>query len=170
MIIEGPALVVGSNVDTDVIIPARYLTTFNPDELGAHCLEDLGNEVTKHLKPGVIIVAGDNFGCGSSREHAPLAIKGAGAQAVVARSFARIFLRNAINVGLPVFEVEGLSDAVRTGDRIQIDTETGTIRVERTGAEFAAAPIPAFLQEIIDAGGLIAYARNKFGHVSERER
>lgn len=163
MIIKGKAHVLGSNIDTDAIIPARFLTTFNPDELGEHCFSDLIPTILKKPSPGDVIVAGDNFGCGSSREHAPLAIKGAGYAAVVASSFARIFLRNAINVGLRVFEVPGIDTQVKEGDWINIDTHTGEIRNETTGMSFKAKPIPPFLKEIIDSGGLVEYAKRKAG-------
>lgn len=162
MIIEGEALVLGRDIDTDVIIPARYLTTHDPEELGAHCFEDLGPEIREKLRPGTIVIAGENFGCGSSREHAPLAIRGAGVRAVIASSFARIFLRNAINTGLPVFEVRGIDERVANGHVVRVDTETGEVVDVTTGERFAAAPIPRFLQEIIESGGLVAYAARRF--------
>lgn len=161
--IKGKVYVVGRDIDTDVIIPARYLTTFDPNELGKHCFEDLDESFTSRISPGDVIVAGENFGCGSSREHAPIAIKGAGIAAVVAESFARIFLRNAINTGLPVFEVSGISQEFNTGDGIIIDPDTGLIRNTSTGKEFRAAPLPDFVRSIIDSGGLVEYARKRLG-------
>lgn len=159
--IKGKVYVVGRDIDTDVIIPARYLTTFDPDELGKHCFEDLDENFSAKINPGDVIIAGENFGCGSSREHAPIAIKGAGVAAVVAESFARIFLRNAINTGLPVFEVPGISSEFNTGDEIAIDPDTGVIKNLTTGKEFKAAPLPEFVRGIIEAGGLVAYARKR---------
>lgn len=161
MRIRGKAHVFGRDIDTDVIIPARYLTSYDPIELGKHCFEDLDESFSSKVSKGDILVAGDNFGCGSSREHAPLAIKGAGISAVVASSFARIFLRNAINVGLPVFEVQGIEKEVKPGNILTIDTSTGEIIDETSGKKYQAAPIPKALQEIINAGGLVEYARRR---------
>lgn len=163
MLIKGKAHVFGRDIDTDVIIPARFLTTFDPIELGKHCFEDFDPSFAMKVSKGDILIAGENFGCGSSREHAPLAIKGAGIAAVVASSFARIFLRNSINVGLPVFEVAGIEKEVSTGDILTINTETGEIVDESNGKRFLVAPIPETLQEIIKAGGLVEYARLRSG-------
>jgi 3-isopropylmalate/(R)-2-methylmalate dehydratase small subunit len=151
----------GDNVNTDEIIPARYLNTTDPYELGSHCMEDIDTEFVKKVKAGDVIVAQENFGCGSSREHAPIAIKAAGVSCVIAKSFARIFYRNAINIGLPILEcpeaVEGTSD----GDQIEVDLEAGRIKNTTTGKEFHAKPFPPFMQQLIAAGGLINYARKQ---------
>ena len=149
----------GRDVDTDVIIPARYLNTSDPAELAAHCLEDLDATFRQRVKPGDIIVAEENFGCGSSREHAPVAIKAAGVSCVIAKSFARIFYRNAINMGLPILECQEAVDAIAQGDVVSVDADTGTIIDETTGATFCAQPFPPFIQEIIDAGGLVERTR-----------
>ena len=146
----------GRDIDTDVIIPARYLNTSDPAELAKHCLEDLDTSFISRVQPGDIIVAEENFGCGSSREHAPIAIKAAGVSCVVAKSFARIFYRNAINMGLAILECPEAVDAIGNGDTVSIDADTGTITDETTGASFQAQPFPPFIQEIIDAGGLVA--------------
>ncbi|WP_427366111.1 3-isopropylmalate dehydratase small subunit [Candidatus Caldatribacterium saccharofermentans] len=154
--IRGKAVVFGDNVDTDVIIPARYLTSTDPKELGKHCMEGLDPHFPQRITPGAtILVAGKNFGCGSSREHAPLALKGCGVSAVVAASFARIFFRNAINIGLPILESEEAARGIREGDMVSIDLARGEIRNETTGEIFWARPFPPFLQEIIAAGGLM---------------
>jgi len=149
----------GDNVDTDVIIPARYLNTFDPTELARHCLEDLDPSFAGKVKPGDIILAGANFGCGSSREHAPLALKSSGVGCVVARSFARIFFRNAINIGLPILECPTTSSLAESGDRLEIELETGSIVNPTTGASGQAAPYTGFILELIQAGGLIARLR-----------
>uniref|UniRef100_A0A7V4WKP9 3-isopropylmalate dehydratase small subunit n=1 Tax=Candidatus Caldatribacterium saccharofermentans TaxID=1454753 RepID=A0A7V4WKP9_9BACT len=154
--IRGKAVVFGDNVDTDVIIPARYLTSTDPKELGKHCMEGLDPHFPQRITPGAtILVAGKNFGCGSSREHAPLALKGCGVSAIVAASFARIFFRNAINIGLPILESEEAARGIREGDVVSIDLVRGEIRNETTGEIFWARPFPPFLQEIIAAGGLM---------------
>ena len=145
----------GNDVDTDVIIPARYLNTSSETELAAHCMEDIDKEFVKKVKPGDIIVAGDNFGCGSSREHAPIAIKASGVSLVIANTFARIFYRNSINIGLPILECPEAVRAIREGDKVSCDLALGVIRDETTGEEFKAQPFPPFIQRIIDAGGLI---------------
>lgn len=150
----------GDNVDTDLIIPARYLNTSDPAELARHCMEDADPTFAGRVRPGDIIVAGANFGCGSSREHAPVAIKAAGVACVVAKSFARIFYRNAFNIGLPILECPE-SDEIPAGSRLQVDLATGRIRVVETGKEYQARPVPAFMQEIIAAGGLIPYVRHR---------
>ncbi len=149
----------GDNVDTDVIIPARYLNTFDPAELARHCLEDLDPSFAGKVKPGDIILAGANFGCGSSREHAPLALKSSGVGCVVARSFARIFFRNAINIGLPILECPTAPSLAESGDRLEIELETGSIVNPATGASGQAAPYTGFILELIQAGGLIARLR-----------
>ena len=137
------------NVDTDVIIPARYLNTPNAQELAAHCMEDIDPEFIHKVKPGDIIVGGANFGCGSSREHAPLAIKTVGVSCVIAASFARIFYRNAINIGLPILECPAASAAIQAGDKVKVDFDTGIITDETTGETFKAQPFPPFIQNII---------------------
>ncbi len=149
---SGNALCYGDNVDTDVIIPARYLNTADPKELAAHCMEDIDPTFLQKVKPGDIIVAGANFGCGSSREHAPLAIKTAGISCVVARSFARIFYRNAINIGLPIVVCDG---RFAQGDALAVDLAAGTLLNCTTGESYTFPPFPAFLQSIIEAGGLM---------------
>jgi 3-isopropylmalate/(R)-2-methylmalate dehydratase small subunit len=153
MITKGTVIKYGDNVDTDVIIPARYLNTSDEKELAAHCMEDLDKTFVSRVKPGDIMVAGTNFGCGSSREHAPLAIKTSGIACVVAKSFARIFYRNAINIGLPIIECD--TDAIDEGDTLEIDFDKGELRnlTKNTTASFA--PFPPFLQDIIKAGGLL---------------
>ena len=143
------------NVDTDVIIPARYLNTPDPNELAAHCMEDIDPDFVKKVRPGDIMVGGANFGCGSSREHAPLAIKTAGVSCVIAATFARIFYRNAINIGLPILECPAASEAIQAGDKVHVDFDTGVITDETTGQTFQAQPFPPFIQEIIKAGGLM---------------
>lgn len=156
MIKTGSVIKYQDNVDTDVIIPARYLNTSDPAELAKHCLEDLDPSFRSKVKPGDIIVAQENFGCGSSREHAPVAIKAAGVSVVIAKSFARIFYRNSINMGLPILECPEAVDAISDGDVVSVDADTGTITDETTGAVFHAQPFPPFIQEIINEGGLVA--------------
>ena len=145
----------GDNVDTDVIIPARYLNSSDPAELATHCMEDIDKDFIKNVKKGDIIVAEKNFGCGSSREHAPIAIKAAGVSCVIAETFARIFYRNAINIGLPILECPAASEAIAEGDTVSIDFDTGVITDETTGQTFQAAPFPPFIQNIIAKGGLM---------------
>ena len=152
---QGTAVKYGDNVDTDVIIPARYLNTGDPAALAAHCMEDLDSSFVKRVKPGDMIVAGQNFGCGSSREHAPIAIKASGISVVIAESFARIFYRNAINIGLPIVECPAAAKAISAGDTVEADLGAGVIRNLTTGAEFGTAPFPPFIQQIIEAGGLV---------------
>ena len=156
MEVKGKVFKYQDNVDTDVIIPARYLNTPNAQELAAHCMEDIDTEFVKAVRPGDIMVAGWNFGCGSSREHAPLAIKTCGCGCVIAKSFARIFYRNAINIGLPILECEAAADALSAGDEVSIDFGTGVITDLTTGERFQAQPFPAFIQNIIAKGGLLA--------------
>lgn len=153
----------GRDIDTDVIIPARYLTTSEPSELAKHCLEDLDVEFVNNVKPGDIIVAEENFGCGSSREHAPIAIKAAGVDAVIAKSFARIFYRNSINTGLAILECPEAVDAIKNGDVVSVDTETGTITDETTGESFTAQSFPPFIADIIEQGGLLNRTRHVLG-------
>ena len=156
---EGTAFRYGRDIDTDVIIPARYLNTSDPAELARHAMEDLDETFVDRVRPGDIVVAEENFGCGSSREHAPVALKAAGVACVVAKSFARIFYRNAINMGLPILECPAAVDAVADGHTVAVDTETGTVRDVTTGQEFTAEPFPPFLVEIMDAGGLVERTR-----------
>lgn len=151
----------GSNIDTDAIIPARYLNTFDPQELARHCMEDADANFPNKVKPGDMIVAEKNFGCGSSREHAPIAIIGAGVSCVIAHSFARIFYRNAINTGLPILESPAAAEAINEGDELEVELETGTIRNLRTSEVYQAAPFPDFMQGIIAKGGLINYVKDK---------
>lgn len=153
----------GRDIDTDVIIPARYLTTSEPSELAKHCLEDLDVEFVNNVNSGDIIVAEENFGCGSSREHAPIAIKAAGVDAVIAKSFARIFYRNSINTGLAILECPEAVDAIKNGDVVSVDTETGTITDETTGESFTAQPFPPFIADIIEQGGLLNRTRHVLG-------
>lgn len=149
------------NVDTDVIIPARYLNTQNAQELAAHCMEDIDKSFVEQVRPGDVMVGGWNFGCGSSREHAPLCIKTAGISVVIAKSFARIFYRNSINIGLPILECPEAADAIAAGDTVRVDFDTGLITDETTGCTFQAQPFPPFIQEIIAAGGLMNSIRDR---------
>ena len=144
------------NVDTDVIIPARYLNTSNAQELAKHCMEDIDTGFVKLVQPGDVMVAGWNFGCGSSREHAPLVIKTCGTGCVIAKSFARIFYRNAINIGLPILECEAAAEEIAAGDQVSVNFDTGLITNLTTGKTYQAAPFPAFIQNIITKGGLLA--------------
>lgn len=159
MIYKGKAWIFGDNIDTDVIIPARYLNTTNPEELASHCMEDIDSGFSKKVNTGDIIIAGKNFGCGSSREHAPLAIKTCGVSCVIARSFARIFYRNSINIGLPILECDEAVDSIKAGDELEIDTDTGVIKNLTAGRSYTARPFPGFIKGIIQAGGLLNYAR-----------
>ena len=143
------------NVDTDVIIPARYLNTADHQELASHCMEDIDRDFVKKVKPSDIIVAGWNFGCGSSREHAPIAIKAAGVSCVIAKTFARIFYRNAINIGLAILECEEAADKIQTGDEVAIDFDTGVIQNLTRGESYQAEPFPDFIKDIISKGGLL---------------
>ena len=158
---KGTVFRYGDNIDTDGIIPARYLNTQNAQELAAHCMEDIDKTFVTRVQPGDIMVGGENFGCGSSREHAPLAIKTSGIHCVIAKSFARIFYRNAINIGLPILECPAASEAIREGDVVSVDFDTGVITDETTGQRFEAAPFPPFIQKIIQAGGLMASLKEK---------
>jgi len=161
MILKGRVWKFGDNIDTDAIIPARYLNTSDPQELAKHIMEDADKDFPSKVKAGDLIVADANFGCGSSREHAPIAIKAAGIQAVVAKSFARIFYRNAFNIGLPIFESDEASGRIKEGDDIEIDADKGVIKNVSRNEEYAAKPIPPFMQELISAGGLIEWTRRR---------
>ena len=152
---SGNAIKYGDNVDTDVIIPARYLNTIDKKELASHCMEDIDKNFVKKVKCGDIMVAGLNFGCGSSREHAPIAIKESGISLVIAKSFARIFYRNSINIGLAILECEEAADNISEGDVVEVDLDAGVIYNKTTGKSFATKPFPEFIQKIITAGGLI---------------
>ncbi|MBQ9589168.1 MAG: 3-isopropylmalate dehydratase small subunit [Butyrivibrio sp.] len=158
---KGTVFRYGDNVDTDVIIPARYLNTTDAGELAKHCMEDIDKEFASKVKAGDIIVADKNFGCGSSREHAPIAIKASGVSCVIARSFARIFYRNSINIGLPIIECDEAADAIKNGDVVSIDFDTGIITDETTGSSFKGQAFPPFMQKIIDSEGLINYINSK---------
>lgn len=149
------------NVDTDVIIPARYLNTSVPKELASHCMEDIDSEFAKNVQKGDVIIAGENFGCGSSREHAPLAIKTCGIKAVIAKSFARIFFRNSINIGLVVLKCDNIADESSKNDEIQIDTQNGIIKNITTGKTYQTTVYSGSIKELIEAGGLVNYTRNK---------
>lgn len=151
----------GDNVDTDVIIPARYLATSEPAELAAHCMEDIDKSFIKDVQQGDIIVAGKNFGCGSSREHAPIAIKAAGVSCVIAETFARIFYRNAINIGLPIIECREAAAEIQKGDAVSVNFDTGIITDETTGRKYEGQAFPPFMQGLIDAGGLVNYVNSK---------
>lgn len=160
-VLEGMAHKVGDHINTDLIIPATYLVSKDPVELGSHLMEGLDPEFRSRVEPGDIIVAGDNFGSGSSREHAPVAIKGAGVSCVVAASFARIFYRNSINVGLPILESPEASAAISEGDRVRVDLTSGTIEDVTTGKSFKVPPYPEFMRKIMDVGGLIEHRRRE---------
>jgi 3-isopropylmalate/(R)-2-methylmalate dehydratase small subunit len=159
--IKAPAIAFGNNIDTDVILPGKYLILVDPNELGRHALESLDTEFVAKAKDGVILVGGKNFGCGSSREQAPLALKYSGVRCVVAESFARIFFRNAINIGLPVIECKGISTAVKTDDLLAIDFEAGKIENTSNGKKFQVEKLPPFILEILADGGLIENLRRK---------
>jgi 3-isopropylmalate/(R)-2-methylmalate dehydratase small subunit len=162
MILEGKAWLFGDNVDTDAIIPARYLSATEPEELAAHCMEDINPDFAASVQAGDLVVGGLNFGCGSSREHAPLALKGAGISCVIAQSFARIFYRNAINIGLPILECGAeLSRTLSPGELLRVDLSAGMIIRLSDGARYQATPFPGFMQEIIQQGGLIEYVRGR---------
>jgi 3-isopropylmalate/(R)-2-methylmalate dehydratase small subunit len=151
----------GADVNTDVIIPARYLNVSEPAELAKHCMEDIDTDFVNRVEPGDIIVATTNFGCGSSREHAPLSIKAAGISCIIAKTFARIFFRNAINIGLPLLECDEAVDNTEAGDILEVDLGRGKIKNLTSGMEFAAKPYPDFMNELISAGGLIEYTKNR---------
>lgn len=155
MIVRGEVFKYGDNIDTDVIIPARYLNTSNMNELALHCMEDIDKDFAKKVNKGDIIVANKNFGCGSSREHAPIAIKMSGISCVIASTFARIFYRNAINIGLPILECEEAANRIEKGDKLEVDFNTGVIKNINKNEEYKAEPFPEFMQNIISNGGLI---------------
>lgn len=161
MSVKGKVFKYGDNVDTDVIIPARYLNTSDAKELAAHCMEDIDLDFVKNVKDGDIIVANKNFGCGSSREHAPLAIKTAGISCVIASTFARIFYRNAINIGLPILECDEAVKAIDAGDELEVDFSTGVIKNLTKNQQYQGEPFPEFMQKIIDKDGLIGYIGSK---------
>jgi len=161
MIIKEKVIKYGNNVDTDVIIPARYLNTSREDELAAHCFEDLDENFKEKLKDRKIIVAGDNFGCGSSREHAPLSIKASGVRLIIAKTFARIFFRNAINIGLAVIPSVEASENINDGDELEVNLDKGEIKDITAGRTFAINPVPEFIREIISSGGYINHTRKK---------
>lgn len=163
MELKGKAIKYGDNIDTDVIIPARYLNTSDPKELAAHCMEDIDRDFNSKHQAGDIIVGGMNFGCGSSREHAPIAIKEAGISCVIAKTFARIFYRNAINIGLPILECQEAAEDIAEGDSIRVDLDTGEIQNLTKGNAYSAVPFPEFMQKIIASGGLVAYTKAKLG-------
>jgi 3-isopropylmalate/(R)-2-methylmalate dehydratase small subunit len=161
MIFEGTVHKYGRDIDTDVIIPARYLNTSDPAELASHCMEDIDAAFVKTVQPGDIIVAHENFGCGSSREHAPVAIKESGISVVVAASFARIFYRNAINTGLPIVVCPEAASAAQAGDRLRVDLAAGTVENLTQGKTYTAEAFPPFMQELIDRGGLMPYVKSR---------
>lgn len=160
---SGNAFCYGDDVDTDVIIPARYLNTSDPLELKKHCMEDIDKDFAQNVNEDDFIVAGDNFGCGSSREHAPISIKASGVSAVIAKSFARIFYRNAINIGLVIVESETLPDETKTGDKLELDMEKGVVKNITTGKEYPITVFPKEIQELINVGGLVNYTKKKLG-------
>lgn len=160
---HGRAFRFGNDVDTDAIIPARYLNMSEPEHLGKHCMEDADPGFASKVRKGDIIVAGKNFGCGSSREHAPIAIKACGVSCVVASSFARIFFRNSFNMGLPIFESDEASSEIKEGDSVEVDASTGFISNLTTGKQYTSKPIPAFMQQLIEDGGLMEHIRKRGG-------
>lgn len=170
MKIKGPVLKYGDNIDTDAIIPARYLDTSDPAELAPHCMEDVDPEFPRRAKPESILVAGENFGGGSSREHAPIALKAAGIAGVVAASFARIFFRNAINIGLPILESRETALETGDGDTLEVDFAAGLVRNVTLGRTYRSAAFPPFVEDIIRAGGLVEAVRRKFGRSGKRRR
>jgi len=161
MAIRGKVWKYGDNVDTDAIIPARYLNTSSPEELARHCMEDIDSAFASDVTTGDIVVAGANFGCGSSREHAPVALKACGVSCVIAASFARIFYRNAINIGLPILECPEASADVRVREDLEVELDRGLIRNRSNGREYHAVPYPRFILDIIEAGGLVEYTRRR---------
>ena len=156
---EGKVIKFGDNIDTDVIIPARYLNTSLPEELAKHCMEDIDKEFINRVNKGDIMVGGANFGCGSSREHAPIAIKASGISCVIAESFARIFFRNSINIGLPILECPEASKDIDEGDEVSVNFDTGVITNKTKNKEYKAAAFPPFMQQLINAGGLVSYIK-----------
>jgi 3-isopropylmalate dehydratase small subunit len=166
MKIRGQTWKFGDDIDTDAIIPARYLSTSDPDALALHCMEDADPDFVKKMKPGDLIAAGKNFGCGSSREHAPLAIKAAGISCVIAHSFARIFYRNAFNMGLPILECPDAAEAIETGDDLEVDLNEGLIVNHSRQQTYQAQPVPPFMQKLLQAGGLMAYVKEQMASSS----
>lgn len=164
MILRGRVWKFGDDVNTDLIIPARYLNMHTPEELAKHCMEDADPNFAKNVKPGDIIIAGKNFGCGSSREHAPISIKGAGVVLVIASSFARIFFRNSLNMGLPLLECDKAARDLSTGDEVEVDLEGGSIVDKKTGKVYHTQPYPDFMKELIDAGGLMNWINTRREH------
>ncbi len=162
MIAKGTVHKYADNVDTDVIIPARYLNTAKHEELAAHCMEDIDKEFVRRVQPGDIVVAGKNFGCGSSREHAPIALKASGVSCVIAETFARIFFRNSINIGLPILECPDAAAEIAAGDVVRVEFDTGVITDETTGKMYQAQPFPPFIQNIIEKGGLMNACGGQF--------
>lgn len=167
LVFEGRAFKFGDNIDTDVIIPARYLNTLDPGELAAHCMEDADDGFVKKVKKGDILVAGENFGCGSSREHAPIAIKASGISCVIASSFARIFYRNAINIGLPILESKEAASGISEGNIVSVDLNTGSITDKTTGKSYRSEPFPQFMQNIIQAGGLVESVKKELAGTTQ---
>lgn len=163
MIIKDKAIKYGDNVDTDVIIPARYLNTFEEKELAIHCFEDLDKDFKEKVKEKKIVIAGENFGCGSSREHAPISIKASGIKLVIAKTFARIFFRNSINIGLPVVVSREAAEDIEDGDELEVDLSKGLIKDITSGKEFNINPLPDFIQSVIQKGGYINYIKDKLG-------
>lgn len=161
MALEGKVWRYGDNIDTDVIIPARYLNSFDPAELASHCMVDIDETFSQKVEAGDIMVGGKNFGCGSSREHAPIAIKASGVPVIVAANFARIFYRNGINIGLPLLEIGDNVEKINAGDRLRVDLSAGTVENLSTGDVFRAQPLPGFIQDIAKAGGLVNYVKGK---------
>ncbi len=161
MILEGKVWRYGDNIDTDVIIPARYLNSFDPKELASYCMVDIDETFAQNVQAGDIIVGGKNFGCGSSREHAPIAIKASGVPVVIAANFARIFYRNGINIGLPLLELGNAVEKIKNGDRVKVDLDKGSVENLSTGDVFQTQPLPPFIQEIAKAGGLVNYVKGK---------
>lgn len=162
MNLNGKVIKYGDNVDTDVIIPARYLVTSDPNELAKHCMEDLDKNFVNRVKKGDIMVGGKNFGCGSSREHAPVALKASGISCVIAETFARIFYRNSINIGLPILESEEASQDIDDGDEVEVDLSKGIIKNKTKGKTYNATPFPEFIQEIIEDDGLVNYVKKNY--------
>lgn len=161
MVFRGVAFVYGDNVNTDVIFPARYLNTTDPLQLAGHCMEDLDPSFIKNVKAGDVVLGGENFGCGSSREHAPIAIKTAGISVVIAKSYARIFYRNAFNVGLPILECPSAVEGTSTGDLLEVNIDTGLVKNQTKKCEFQAKPIPPFMKEILESGGLMKWVEKR---------
>ena len=164
MKVQGKVFKYGDDVDTDVIIPARYLNVTDPNELAKYCMKDIDNNFIQEVKEGDIMVALKNFGCGSSREHAPIAIKAAGISCVIAKSYARIFYRNAFNIGLPILECEEAADKIETGDEVTVDFKNGIITNVTKNEKYQAEPFPEFIEQIINCGGLVNYAKNKISN------